>query len=50
MRPYAAAPEETARAAGASRQQLTADEAAWSHAADALAKAERLLAERSAAL
>jgi argininosuccinate lyase len=44
------APEETARAARASRQQLAADEAAWSHAADALAKAERLLAERSAAL
>jgi len=44
------APEETARAARASRQQLVADEAAWSQAAEALAKAERLLAERSAAL
>jgi len=44
------APEETARAARASRHQLVADEAAWSQAAEALAKAERLLAERSAAL
>ena len=32
------APEETARAAGASRQQLEADEAWWSRASAALAK------------
>src|SRR5262249_46321866 len=44
------APEETARAATASRQQLETDEAWWSNATDALAKAERLLAERSDAL
>jgi argininosuccinate lyase len=44
------APEETARAAGVSRQQLEADQRAWSNATDALAKAERALAERSAAL
>jgi len=44
------APEETARAAAVSRQQLDADQAWWSNAADALAKAERLLADRSAAL
>jgi argininosuccinate lyase len=44
------APEETARAAGVSRQQLEADEAWWSRASAALAKAERTLAERSAAL
>jgi argininosuccinate lyase len=44
------APEETARAATASRRQLEADEGWWSQATDALAKAERTLAERSAAL
>jgi argininosuccinate lyase len=44
------APEETARAAAASRGQLEADEGWWSQATDALAKAERTLAERSAAL
>ena len=44
------APEETARAARVSRQQLEADRRSWSTATDALAKAERALAERSAAL
>ena len=44
------APEETARAAQASRQQLEADEAWWNGATAALAAAERKLAERSAAL
>jgi argininosuccinate lyase len=44
------APEETARAAGVSRQQLEADQRSWTNATDALAKAERALAERSAAL
>jgi argininosuccinate lyase len=44
------APEETARAARASRQQLDTDEAWWSRASDALANAERTLAGRSAAL
>jgi argininosuccinate lyase len=44
------APEETARAAKVSRQQLEADESWWSKATDALARAERALAERSAAL
>jgi argininosuccinate lyase len=44
------APEETARAAKVSRHQLDADEAWWSRATDALASAERELAERSAAL
>jgi argininosuccinate lyase len=44
------APEETARAANASRKQLAADEEWWAHTTDALATAERLLAERSAAL
>jgi argininosuccinate lyase len=44
------APEETARAAGASRRQLDADAAWWAGATDALAAAERTLAERSAAL
>ena len=44
------APEETARAAKASRRQLEADEGRSSQATDALAKAERTLAERSAAL
>jgi argininosuccinate lyase len=44
------APEETARATKASRQLLERDESWWTSATDALAKAERLLAERSAAL
>ena len=44
------APEETARAARVSRQQLETDQRSWSNATDALAKAERALAERSAAL
>jgi argininosuccinate lyase len=44
------APEETARAASVSRQQLDADQTWWSNATDALAKAQRLLADRSAAL
>jgi argininosuccinate lyase len=44
------APGETARAAAASRQTLDADQAWWSSATDALAAAERRLAERSAAL
>jgi argininosuccinate lyase len=44
------APEETARAAKASRRQLEADEAWWSNATDALGRAESMLAERSAAL
>src|SRR5947208_4246414 len=44
------APEETARAATASRRQLEADEAWRSRATNALAQAERTLAERSAAL
>ncbi len=44
------APEETARAAGVSRQLLGADDAWWEQATDALADAEHRLAERSAAL
>jgi len=44
------APEETARAAAAAREALDADQAWWSSATDALAAAERRLAERSAAL
>ena len=44
------APEETARAANVSREQLDADEAWWTNATGALALAERTLAERSAAL
>jgi len=44
------APEETARAARASRQLLEADESWRSNATEALEKAERLLADRSAAL
>lgn len=43
-------PDETARAAKVSRQQLDADHAWWSHATGALALAERTLAQRSAAL
>ena len=44
------APDETARAAKVSREQLDADEAWWTAATHALAKAEQTLAERSAAL
>jgi argininosuccinate lyase len=44
------APEETLRASNASRQLLDADLEWWSNATDALAAAERALAERSAAL
>ena len=44
------APEETARAAAVSRQQLEADEGWRSRASEALARAARTLAERSAAL
>ncbi len=44
------APEETARAAGVSRQLLGADNAWWEQATNALADAEHRLAERSAAL
>jgi len=44
------APAETARAAKVARQQLEAHEAWWSKATGALAKADRTLAERSAAL
>ena len=48
--PGGPAPEETARAARASRLQLDEDEAWWTGATRALAAAERRLAERSAAL
>jgi argininosuccinate lyase len=44
------APEETARAAKVSRDRLETDESWWTGATDALAQAERTLAERSAAL
>jgi argininosuccinate lyase len=44
------APEETARAANASRQQLEADEAWWTSATAVLTAAERRLASESAAL
>jgi argininosuccinate lyase len=44
------APDETARAAKVSRDQLDADQAWWTNATGALAKAEQTLAERSAAL
>jgi len=44
------APEETARAAEVSHQLLAADEAWWEQATNALADAERRLAERSARL
>ena len=44
------APEETARAANASRALLDADEAWWKAATDALVQADRELVERSAAL
>ena len=42
------APEETARAASASRAQLDADETWWKNATDALSAAEQRLADRSA--
>ncbi|OLC79926.1 MAG: hypothetical protein AUH72_13025 [Acidobacteria bacterium 13_1_40CM_4_65_8] len=48
--PGGPAPEETARAAKASRQQLEADESWWTNATNALADAERKLADRSASL
>ena len=44
------APEETARAAEVSHQLLAADEAWWEQATNALADAERRLADRSARL
>jgi argininosuccinate lyase len=44
------APEETARAAKASHQQLEADDAWWTNATNALADAERKLMERAALL
>ncbi len=44
------APDETARAAKVSRGLLDADEARWTDATNALAKAEQTLADRSAAL
>jgi argininosuccinate lyase len=44
------APEETLRAATAAAHQLDADRAWWAGATDALAKAERLLSDRAAAL
>jgi hypothetical protein len=44
------APEETGRAAKASRARLDADQMWWTGATDALAKAEQTLAHRSAAL
>ena len=44
------APEQTTRAAAASRAQLAADELWWKNATNALAGAERRLTERSAAL
>jgi argininosuccinate lyase len=48
--PGGPAPEETARAIAASRAQLEADRQWWTNATDALASAERRLAERSAKL
>ena len=48
--PGGPAPEETARAAKASRQQLEADEGWWKNATHALADAERKLAARAAEL
>jgi argininosuccinate lyase len=44
------APEETARAAAASRARLAADQAWWTSVTGALAEAEQTLASRSAAL
>ena len=44
------APEQTARAAEASRAELAADELWWKKATNALADAERRLTERSASL
>jgi argininosuccinate lyase len=48
--PGGPAPEETRRALAASLAQLAADAGWWTGVTDALSKAERLLAERSAAL
>ncbi len=48
--PGGPAPEETARAAKASRHQLEADDSWWTNATNALADAERKLADRSASL
>ena len=48
--PGGPAPEETARAIAASRAQLEADRQWWTSATDALAAAERRLADRSAQL
>jgi len=48
--PGGPAPEETARAAAASRAQLDADQAWWKSATEGLSAAERRLAERSARL
>src|SRR3954449_2313930 len=44
------APDETLRAATAAAHQLESDRGWWSNATDALARAERLLADRAAAL
>jgi argininosuccinate lyase len=44
------APAETLRAATAAAHQLESDRGWWSTATDALGKAERLLADRAAAL
>ena len=44
------APEQTTRAAAASRGQLDDDQMWWRNATDALTSAERRLAQRSAAL
>jgi len=48
--PGGPAPEETARAIAVSQTELDADQSWWKTATDALASAERRLAERSAAL
>jgi argininosuccinate lyase len=48
--PGGPAPAETLRAATAAAQQLESDRGWWSTATDALAEAERLLADRAAAL
>jgi argininosuccinate lyase len=44
------APEETTRAARVSREKIAADEAWWTNATNAIAKAEQTLLERSKAL
>jgi argininosuccinate lyase len=48
--PGGPAPEETERAIAASRAQLETDRQWWTNATDALASAERRLADRSAQL